>query len=81
MDSTEDEIIDTSANINTSLNLNTRNLHKFKKLFSEYTPIVDYITQCCSILTDSAVLNEDLIGPEGASNSTEVTFFINVIIY
>ncbi|KAG5518414.1 hypothetical protein PMAC_002807 [Pneumocystis sp. 'macacae'] len=68
---TEDEIIDISNNNDTSLN--NRNLYKFKRLFSEYTPIIDYITQCCSILTDSAVLNEDLMESEERSNSTEIS--------
>ncbi|KAG4304304.1 hypothetical protein PORY_002279 [Pneumocystis oryctolagi] len=67
----QNETTNVSNSANTFSNMD--NSHKLKKLCTEYTPIMDYITQCCSILTDSAVLNEDLIIPEESSNSSEIS--------
>ncbi|KAG5438281.1 hypothetical protein PCANB_002768 [Pneumocystis canis] len=47
--------------------------YKLKALCSEYEFIMNYITQCCNILTDSAILNEDLVESEENSDSLEIT--------
>ncbi|KTW26946.1 hypothetical protein T552_02435 [Pneumocystis carinii B80] len=69
MESTNDNININNDSDNSHTSLNMKDFYKIELLYSEYTSIMNYIIQCCNILTDSAIL-KNLIDSE-KSNSLQ----------